>query len=147
MGRQQIMDKLHELRLPAMATAYERLSQGVDDEGLTFDEQLGFLVDAEYLSRQNRKLARLLQEAKLRIPATPEDINYRQARGLDRGVTRTLLEGGVVGEKAKHYSDWPHWCRQNLSHLRIGICGMPTRISSSLHAGLSFAGRTYDIAR
>jgi DNA replication protein DnaC len=92
-GRHQIVEKLHQLRLPDMAAAYERQEQGVHCDGLTFDERLGFLVDAEFLSRQNRKLARLLQEAKLRVAATPEDINYRQSRGLDRGVMRALLEG------------------------------------------------------
>jgi len=93
-GRNQIIEKLHQLRMPAMATAYERQEQGVDYEGLTFEERLGFLVDAEFLSRQNRKLARFLHDARLRVPATPEDINYRQSRGLDRSVMRALLEGG-----------------------------------------------------
>ncbi len=95
MGRSQILDRLHFLRLPAMADAYER-QQGVESQELTFDERLGFLVDAEVLARQNRKLTRHLQEAKLRVPATPEEINYRQSRGLDRGVVRALLECGWV---------------------------------------------------
>lgn len=95
MGRSQILDQLHSLRLPAMAAAYER-QQGVESQGLTFEERLGFLVDAEVLARQNRKLTRHLQEAKLRVPAMPEEINYRQSRGLDRSVVRALLECGWV---------------------------------------------------
>ena len=99
MGRNQIIEALHTLQMPAMADAYERQEQGIEGDGLTFEERLGFLVDAEVLYRQNRKQARLLQEAKLRVPASPEDINYRQARGLDRGVMRSLLEGGWIERK------------------------------------------------
>jgi DNA replication protein DnaC len=35
---------------------------------------------------ENRRLARLLKAAKLRLPACVEDINYRQPRGLDRNL-------------------------------------------------------------
>jgi len=47
---------------------------------------LACLVDQEWTYRQNRRLARLLKAAKLRLPACVEDINYRQPRGLDRNL-------------------------------------------------------------
>lgn len=96
MLKQQTIDHLHTLRLPAMADAYHRLAQDPETEGLTFDERLGLLVDAEWISRQNRKLAKLLREAKLRLPACPEDVDLQTPRGLDRSLLRTLWEGHWV---------------------------------------------------
>ncbi|WP_235586959.1 ATP-binding protein [Ferroacidibacillus organovorans] len=52
MGRNQIIEALHILQMPAMADAYERQEQGIEGDGLTFEERLGFLVDAEVLYRR-----------------------------------------------------------------------------------------------
>ena len=49
------------------------------------------LVDAEYLTRENRRLARLLKQAGLRIgDACVEDISATAARGLDKATLRRL---------------------------------------------------------
>jgi len=42
------------------------------------------------MDRQNRRLARLLKEAKFRVAACMEDIDYQHPRGLDRTVMRSL---------------------------------------------------------
>ena len=44
------------------------------------------MVDYEWTARHDRKLARLLKEAKLRLPACLEDIDYQYPRSLDRDV-------------------------------------------------------------
>ena len=62
------LDRLRALRLGAMADAYRTQLQDPAIGALSFDERVGLLVDAEHLSRDNRKLARRLKEAKLRIP-------------------------------------------------------------------------------
>ena len=62
------LDRLRALRLGAMADAYRTQLQDPAIGALSFDERVGMLVDAEHLSRDNRKLARRLKEAKLRIP-------------------------------------------------------------------------------
>ncbi|KUG04412.1 mobile element protein [hydrocarbon metagenome] len=51
---------------------------------------MGLLVDSEYTFRQNRRLNRLLHQAKLRLPASIEDIDYQHRKGLDRALTRSL---------------------------------------------------------
>ncbi len=49
------------------------------------------LVDAEWLYRENRRMARCLKEAKLRLSqACVEDIDYPARRELDRAVIRQL---------------------------------------------------------
>jgi DNA replication protein DnaC len=85
------MQKLKALRLDAMAAAWAEQQKSVDTTKLTFDERLGLLVDAECLFRENRRLGRLLKEAKLKISqACIEDIDYSPKRELDKAVVRQL---------------------------------------------------------
>jgi hypothetical protein len=56
------------------------------------------IVDAEHLSRDNKRLARALREAKLRIPnACIEDIDYTPKRELDRALLRQLGTCAWIG--------------------------------------------------
>jgi DNA replication protein DnaC len=48
------------------------------------------IVDREATHRENRKLARRLKAARLKMKATVEDIDYRHPRGLDKSIMRTL---------------------------------------------------------
>ncbi|MDZ7379349.1 MAG: IS21-like element helper ATPase IstB [candidate division KSB1 bacterium] len=84
------IERLRALRLKGMAEAFAAQLQHPDMHSLSFEERLGLLVDLEWTYRQNRRLARLLQAAKLRLPACMEDIDYHQPRGLDRTLMRTL---------------------------------------------------------
>ncbi len=76
-----------------MAEALEHQLQQPDLQALSFEERLGFLVDREVLARENRRLARLLPTAKLKVSACIEDIDYRHPRGLKRGQLTPLLTG------------------------------------------------------
>lgn len=61
----QTMEKLAEMKLTGILS---ELREQVDGEGyanMNFEERLGLLVDKEHLLRQNRKLTRRFQEAKL----------------------------------------------------------------------------------
>nr|WP_269467673.1 ATP-binding protein [Burkholderia sp. PAMC 26561] len=80
------------MRLPGMATALaEQQSQdGIDRLG--FEERLGLLVERESSERDSRQTAARLRRARLKVPdASPEDIDYLTARGLDRALTARLL--------------------------------------------------------
>lgn len=84
------IERLRELGLKGMADGLLSQLQQDDLLGAASDDRLGLLVDIEWAHRQNRKLARLLQAAKLRLPASLKDLNYQHTRGLDRGLMRTL---------------------------------------------------------
>ena len=85
------LDKLHALKLPAMAQAWMEQQKSAELTALGFDERLGLLVDAEWLTRENKRVARALQEAKLRLPhACIEAIDYPARRELDKAVIRQL---------------------------------------------------------
>jgi len=67
--------------------------------GLAFDERFGLLVDAEWIDRQNKRLARNLREAKLRLSdACIEGIDYPPRRKLDKAVIRSLASCAWIQE-------------------------------------------------
>ena len=78
------IDGLKALRLHAMAAALADQQAQAGYAGLSFDERLGLLVDRELTDRASRRIERSLKTARLRAPATIEDIDFRHPRGLDR---------------------------------------------------------------
>ena len=85
------IEKLRALRLDAMATAWATQQQDATLSPLSFDERFGLLVEAEWLARENKRLARALQEAKLKLSqACLEAIDYPARRELDKAVVRQL---------------------------------------------------------
>lgn len=94
---QQTLDKLDAIGLHAMATALrEQLEQAPQYQELSFEDRLGLLVDREADWRDSRRLATRLKAARLRHPATVEDIDFRAPRGLDRSVILSLANGSWV---------------------------------------------------
>lgn len=85
------LEKLRRLGLHGMAKAWEIHQSEANLGDLTFDERLGLLVDAEYFARENKRLTRLLREAKLKISqACIENIDYSPKREIDKAAIRQL---------------------------------------------------------
>ena len=92
-------DKLRNMGLAAMAEAWASQQAQPDVAELAFDERLALLVDAEWVFRENRRLARALREAKLKLAsACLEDIDYSPRRELDKSVVRQLAACRWVAE-------------------------------------------------
>lgn len=92
-------EKLIALRLGVMAEAWAQQQRDPRIAELTFDERLGLLVDAEHDARHNRRLARLLKDAELRIPsACLEDVDATAARGIDKPMLRQLATCTWIGD-------------------------------------------------
>jgi len=88
---QQTLTRLRELRLSGMADALEEQQALPDVRGLSFEDRLTLLVEREATPRcQDRRQTQLLRQAKLRLPASIEDIDFRSPRGLDRSVILRL---------------------------------------------------------
>ncbi|MCL4686722.1 IS21-like element helper ATPase IstB [Myxococcota bacterium] len=88
------LEQLSELRLHALARAWRGQQDDPSLGDLGFDERLALLVEAEWSDRQNKRLGRLLREAKLRITgACLEDLDYVKERNLDRSLVRQLAGG------------------------------------------------------
>lgn len=93
------IDKLKSLHLYAMANAWIAQRADPSMNELDFDTRLGLIVDAETLARDNKRIARLLREAKLRIPgACMEDIDLAPRRELDRAQIKTLATGRWIAD-------------------------------------------------
>ena len=87
---EQTVDKLNAMKLGAMADAVQQQLQSGEAATLGFEERFGLLVDAEWTAREQRKLQRRLQTAKLRHPATLEAVDFTPARRLNRQQVLTL---------------------------------------------------------
>jgi DNA replication protein DnaC len=80
------VERLRALGLSAMADAFIELQNAPDAGELSREDWLGLLVDREATSRENKRLARRLREARLRQAAVVEDVNLHAPRGLDRAL-------------------------------------------------------------
>jgi DNA replication protein DnaC len=88
---QPTLEKLRQLRLTGMAEAFsEQLAQPLTD--LDFESRLGMLVEREWYLRENRRLKRRLQDAKLQQPACVENIDYTHQRGLNKAQVLELSQ-------------------------------------------------------
>ena len=84
------LDKLQALRLTGMVKALSEQMHMPDISDLSFEERLGLLVDREMTERHDRRLKTRLRQAKLRLSASIEDIDYRHPRGLDKSLMMSL---------------------------------------------------------
>ena len=89
---EQTISKLHEMKLHGMAHALREQLQQPEISELPFEERFSLLVDREWTHRENTRMTRLLKNAKLRLPASVEDIDFKAPRGLDRSVILRLAQ-------------------------------------------------------
>lgn len=88
----QTLQGLRALKLTGMAEAFEQqLAQPGTHAELCFEERLGLMVDRETTLRNNSKIHRLLGNARLKLQALPEDIDYQHPRGLQKSQMAQLL--------------------------------------------------------
>lgn len=131
------LEHLHALRLRGMAAALEEQLTVSATSELSFEDRLGFLVEREVSWRDDRRLQRLLQDARLREDASIEDIDFRAPRGLDRSVLMRLASC--------------EWIRQHQVVLIVGPTGVgKTYLSCALGQAAcrrGFSTRYYRIGR
>lgn len=85
------LNTLKALRLAGMAAAFEDQQINHAAQSLSFDERFGMLVDCELTWRENRRLKRLLRDARLKSSqACIEDIQYGTGRKLDKSLMAQL---------------------------------------------------------
>ena len=63
---QQTLEKMNEMKMSAMAEAFEQQLGSGEHAKLSFEERVGLLVDCEWSAREQRKLTRRLRAAKPR---------------------------------------------------------------------------------
>jgi len=90
MLNEQTIEKLYAMKLHGMAEAFQEQLQQPDITDLAFEERLGLLVDRQWTWQEDRRMRRLLANAKLKINACLEDIDFRAPRALDKSVILKL---------------------------------------------------------
>lgn len=93
---EQTLDKMNAMKLTGMTEALRQQMGSAQHARLAFDERLGLLIDAEWLAREQRRLTTRLHAAKLRYPASLEDVDFKHPRGLDRQMVLSLGNCGFV---------------------------------------------------
>ncbi len=90
MINEETIKKLVEMKLHAMAKAVREIAESPPGQGLSFDEQLGLLVDREWSQRHNARIDRRMKEAKIAAAACLEDTWCDPGRGIDKAMVRSL---------------------------------------------------------
>ena len=85
-----VFDQLKELRCHGMVEALAEQLKQSDIQQLSFDERLALLIERECITRENRRLTTRLRQAKLKMNACLEDIDYQAPRGLSKTVINQL---------------------------------------------------------
>lgn len=101
MKNETTINKMRDIHLTAMAEAFHRQMTDSSISNLAFEERIGLLVDAEWISRKNNRLKKLIKGACLdQTHACIADINYRPSRKLDQAQILRLADCSYI--KAKH---------------------------------------------
>ncbi|NLO02896.1 MAG: ATP-binding protein [Bacteroidales bacterium] len=92
----EIQQLMQSLRLLGMRTAYEGLVSTKNLHSIGNDELLNLLLQAEWDERENSKVNRRLQNAKFRIRASIEEIDFLTPRGLDKTQLLRFADGSFI---------------------------------------------------
>ena len=100
MVNEATINKLHDLKLSAMAHAFRQQMKDTATNALSFSERFGLLVDHEWDTRKNNRLKRLIHRADFPITsACMEDIEYRTDRKLNKEHLLELSTCSFINEK------------------------------------------------
>ena len=90
----QIQARLRQLKLGGMAAALDTQQQQPGTyQDLPFMERLALLLDQEQLLREQRKQGRLIRQARLKLNATVQEIDYQHPRNIQRSQVARLAQG------------------------------------------------------
>lgn len=92
MTTSQTIEKLVKMRMYGFRDALDEQRLSVEYQDMSFDERLSFLVEKEFIRRENNKISRRLSMAKLKQKGTIEDIIYEKRRGLHKSQIMELSQ-------------------------------------------------------
>jgi len=93
---QPTIEKLHAMRLSAMARAFQEQTANPNMAQLSFEERFGLIVDQQMTEMEDRRMQSRLKSAKLRLSATVEDLDFRPSRNMDRSMIMSLAQNQWV---------------------------------------------------
>ena len=106
----QVLTQLRQLKLGGMAQALTtQFEQTGTYEGLAFVERLGLLLEHEHRSREQRKHERLIRQARFKLTASVQEIDYQHPRNITPSQIAQLARG--------------EWIQRAQNLLITGPCG------------------------
>jgi len=93
---QETLEKIRKLHLWGMARTYETSLENDKMSGLSGDELVSMLIEAEWDDRQNRNIERRMRNARFRYQSSMESIDYQAERNLDRGQILRFAECNFI---------------------------------------------------
>ncbi len=98
MSLEPTINKLQSLRLYGMTRALNAiLETGL--QGLSIQDLLAHIVDAEWDYRHARKLEKLIKKAKFRYSAQIEEINFTMKRSFDKNILLGISDCSFIQKK------------------------------------------------
>lgn len=92
------LTQLRDLKLGGMAAALEhQQSQPNTYDELSFTERLELLLDRECQTREHRKQDRLVRQARFKLRASVQDIDYQHRRNLKKAQVAQLAQTDWLG--------------------------------------------------
>lgn len=108
-SRQNLLDQLAQLRLPAFRQALEAQFSAPQYDELSFEERLALLVETEMLQRQENRFQRRVRQAHFQQTAWVQEIDFSPGRGLQRQQILQLAQ--------------TTWIRKGLNLIIVGPTG------------------------
>ena len=110
------------MKLHGMLRSYQTILDSNQHHNLTQDEMINILIQSEWEHRENKKITRHLRMAKFRYGATIEELNFSNARGLDKTQVLRLADMSFIANK-ESYRCWQKffWISLRAPCLRIWL--------------------------
>lgn len=106
----ELTQQLNDLRLSTMIHSLKRQEEQPQlYNDLSFHDRLSLLLGEEITTRDQRKIDRLVKQAKFRLAAHPSQIDYQSGRGIEKSRIRSVLEG--------------HWLQHHQNLIFTGATG------------------------
>jgi DNA replication protein DnaC len=92
----EIQQLMQQLRLPGMRAAYEGIVSTKNLHSIGNDELLNLLLQAEWDERENLKANRRLLNARFRMRASMQEVDFFTPRGLNKTQLLRFTDGSFV---------------------------------------------------
>lgn len=92
----QTVEKMGQMRLYGMQTAFKSFIETPPPEAFTNDELVEYLIQNEWDDRRHRTVQRNIKTAKFRYTADSTNIDYHPNRNLDKNQLNRLFTGDFI---------------------------------------------------
>lgn len=96
---EDIREGLKDLRLPTMRQIFQSFAQKALDEGLSFEQYLGLLVEQEQEERKQKRVERRLEESRIPRSKGSHSFDFKRLSVKQQRQVRVLLEGDFIRQK------------------------------------------------